>query len=143
MKEIFVEIITPSKSAYKGNVKLINVPGSLGNFQMLFNHAPLISSLEIGKINLVDTTDKEIEYVTGGGTVEVRDNKILILADSVETADEIDIERAKKSYERAKERLASRNKGDIDILRAELSLQRAINRMKFVNAGYQPLAFSS
>lgn len=130
MKEIFVEIITPSKSAYKGHVKSITVPGSLGNFQMLFNHAPLISSLEIGKINLVDTTDKELQYATGGGTVEVRDNKILILADSIETADEIDVERAKKSYQRAKERLSSR-KGDIDVIRAELSLQRAINRMKF------------
>ena len=91
---------------------------------------------EIGRINLVDTTDKELQYVTGGGTVEVRDNKILILADSAETSDEIDIERAKKSLERVKERLAATNKGDIDIMRAELSLQRAINRMKFVNASF-------
>lgn len=136
MKEIFVEIITPSKSAYKGQIKSITVPGTLGNFQVLFNHAPLISTLEIGKIKLVDTADKEIEYATSGGTVEVRDNKVLVLADSVESAEEIDVERAKKAYERAKERLASRSKGDIDIMRAELALQRAINRMKMAGYSY-------
>ena len=136
MKEIFVEIITPSKSAYKGEVLSIKVPGTMGNFQVLYNHAPLLSSLEIGKIQIEDATGRHIEYATSGGTIEVRDNKVLVLADSVESADEIDVERAKKAYERAKERLTSRNKGDIDLLRAELSLQRAINRMKFVNASY-------
>jgi len=130
MKEIYLEIITPSKSVFKGQVKSVTVPGSLGNFQMLFNHAPLISSLEIGKINLVDINDKEIQLVTGGGTVEVKENKILILADSIETLDELDVERAKKSYQRAKERLANR-KSDIDFVRAELSLNRALNRLKF------------
>ncbi len=136
MKEIFVEIITPSKSAYKGEVKSITVPGTLGNFQVLFNHAPLLSSLEIGKIKIEDATGQQIEYATGGGTVEVKDNKVLVLADSVELVNEIDVERAKKAYERAKERLASRGKGDIDIIRAELALQRAINRMKMAGATF-------
>lgn len=136
MKEIFVEIITPSKSIYKGQIKSITIPGTLGNFQVLFNHAPLLSTFEIGKIKLNDTNDKEIEYATSGGTVEVNDNKILVLADSVETSDEIDVERAKRAYDRAKERLSATNKGDIDIMRAEFALQRAINRMKFVNADY-------
>ncbi|MEK6552455.1 MAG: ATP synthase F1 subunit epsilon, partial [Bacteroidota bacterium] len=119
MKEIFVEIITPSKSAYKGEIKSLTVPGTSGNFQVLFNHAPILSTFEIGKIKLSDAHDNEIEYATSGGTVEVNDNKILVLADSAETSDGIDIERAKKSYERAKERLAATNKGDIDIMRAE------------------------
>lgn len=136
MKDFFVEIITPSKCAYKGQVRSITVPGTLGNFQILFNHAPLLSSLEIGRINIEDTTGQKLEYTTGGGTIEVKENKVLVLADSVESAEEIDIERAKRAFERAKERLANRGKGDIDILRAELALQRSINRMKFVNASY-------
>ena len=136
MKEILVEIITPSKSVYKGQVKSITIPGTLGNFQVLFNHAPLLSTFEIGKIKLNDLNDHEIEYATSGGTVEVNDNKILVLADSAETSEEIDVERAKKSYERAKERLAATNKDDIDIIRAEFALQRAINRMKFVNYSF-------
>ncbi|PKL83835.1 MAG: ATP synthase F1 subunit epsilon [Ignavibacteriae bacterium HGW-Ignavibacteriae-3] len=136
MKEILLEIITPSKSAYKGNVKSVTVPGTVGNFQVLFNHAPLLSSLEIGKIKIEDITGLETEYATSGGTVEVKDNKVLILADSVETAEEIDIERAKKAYERAKERLSNRAQSDIDMIRAELALERAINRMKFVGASF-------
>ena len=136
MKEIFVEIITPSKSAYKGEVISITVPGTLGNFQVLFNHAPLMSSLEIGKIQIEDATGQHIEFATSGGSIEVRDNKILILADSVESAEEIDVERARKALERAKERLANRDKGDIDIMRAEFALNRAINRIKFTGASY-------
>ncbi len=132
MKEIFVEIITPSKSVFKGKVISITVPGALGNFQVLFNHAPILSSLEIGRIKIEDEKGEKIEFATGGGTVEVIDNKVLVLADSAEAADEIDLERAKNSYKRAKERLASRGKGDIDMIRAELSLQRAMNRMKIV-----------
>lgn len=131
MKEINLEIITPSRQAFKGIVKSLTVPGSLGSFQVLFNHAPLLSTFEIGKIKIVNQTDEEIEFTTGGGTIEVIDNKILILADSLERKEEIDLERAKNSYQRAKNRLSNRN-NDIDVLRAEASLQRAINRIKFV-----------
>ncbi len=130
MKQLNVEIITPSKSVYKGEAKSITLPGTIGNFQVLFNHAPLLSSLEIGKIKIELPDEKFIVFATGGGTVEVRDNKVLVLADSVEEISDIDIDRAKQSYQRAKERLAQKNKGEIDLARAEASLQRAINRMK-------------
>ncbi|MCX7875592.1 MAG: ATP synthase F1 subunit epsilon [Melioribacteraceae bacterium] len=131
MKEINLEIITPSKQAYKGLVKSITIPGTLGSFQVLFNHAPLLSTFEIGKIKIEEVSGNEIEFATGGGSVEVLENKILILADSLEAKEEIDLERAKSSYQRAKERLANR-KNDLDVLRAEASLQRALNRIKFV-----------
>lgn len=134
MKELIVEIITPSKTAYKGEVKSITLPGTLGNFQVLFNHAPLLSSLEVGRIKIVEANGNILEFVTSGGTVEILKNKVLVLADSVETANEIDVERARQSFQRAKERLSSR-KVDIDVLRAEASLQRALNRIKFVGAG--------
>ena len=134
MKELIVEIITPSKTAYKGEVKSITLPGTLGNFQVLFNHAPLLSSLEIGRIKIVEAKGNILEFVTSGGTVEILKNKVLVLADSVESVNEIDVERARQSYSRAKERLGSR-KIDIDVLRAEASLQRALNRIKFVGAG--------
>ena len=135
MKELFIEIITPSKSAYKGNVKSVTVPGTMGNFQILFNHAPILSSLEIGRIKIDDLNDKSILYATSGGTVEVKDNKILLLADSVELEDEIDVERAQKAYQRAKDRLSTRT-ADLDVMRAELALQRAINRLKIKGIEY-------
>lgn len=132
MKELNVEIITPSKSAFSGKVKSISLPGTLGNFQVLFNHAPLLSTFEIGKIKIVDLDDKETEYATSGGTVEVLSNKILVLADSFESKEEIDIQRAERSLQRAKERIANKNKEKIDEARAEASLRRAMNRIKFV-----------
>jgi len=135
-KEINVEIITPSKSAYKGEVKSITLPGTSGNFQVLYNHAPLLSSLEIGRIKIEDASKSKLEFATSGGTVEVRNNKVLVLADSVESKDEIDLDRARKSYQRAKERLSMKSHGDIDIVRAEASLQRAINRMKLAGMNY-------
>ena len=133
MKELNVEIITPSKSAYSGKVKSISLPGTLGNFQVLFNHAPLLSTFEIGKIKIVGLDDKETEYATSGGTVEVLTNKILVLADSFESKEDIDIERAERSLQRAKDRISNRNKEKIDEIRAEASLRRAINRLKFVH----------
>ncbi len=135
MKEINIEIITPSKTAFLGKVKSISLPGTLGNFQVLFNHAPLLSKLEIGKITVKDLNDVEVEYTTGGGNVEVLNNKILVLVESFESKEEIDVERAKRSLERAKERLANRNKEKIDEVRAQAALARALNRLKFVGAG--------
>lgn len=130
MKELNLEIITPSKQAFSGKVKSITVPGTAGSFQVLFNHAPLLSTFEIGKVKIEDAEGKEVEFATSGGTVEVTENKILLLADSLESKDEIDVQRALKSYERAKERLSSRGK-DVDLLRAEGALARSINRLKF------------
>jgi F-type H+-transporting ATPase subunit epsilon len=136
MKEIIIEIITPSKLAFKGQIKSISVPGSGGNFQVLFNHAPLLSTLEVGRIKFEDLTGKEFEFAVSGGTIEVNQNKILILADSVEMKEEIDAERAKRAYDRAKARLSGRGRNDIDLIRAEAALKRAVNRMKFT--GTQP-----
>ncbi|MFA3783076.1 ATP synthase F1 subunit epsilon [Melioribacteraceae bacterium 4301-Me] len=140
-KEISLEIVTPSKVAYKGKVKSVTVPGTLGNFQVLFNHAPLLSSFEVGKIAIEEIDGNKVEFATSGGTVEVRSNVILILADSLERKEEIDVERAVKSLKRAKQRIANRNKENIDFVRAEASLKRAVNRLKFV--GHYPVDSNS
>lgn len=129
MKELNLEIITPSKCAFSGEIRSLTVPGTKGSFQILFNHAPILSSIEIGKIKIVDKGKKEIEFATSGGTVEVLKNKILLLAESVETKDEIDVARAQAAFERAKERLSNRSK-EIDVPRAEGALARAANRLK-------------
>ena len=130
MKELYVEVITPDKQAYSGNAKSVTIPGSMGSFQVLYNHAPILSSFEIGAIKIVEPDDKTTLYATGGGTVEVLDNKVLILAESFEAPEEIDVERARKALERAKERLAKKKDAEIDEIRAEAALKRAINRLK-------------
>lgn len=133
MKEFLLEVITPSKAAYKGNVLSVTVPGTLGNFQVLYNHAPLMSSLEIGRIKIKESSGNEFEFATGGGTIEVLNNKVIVLAESFESKEDIDLQRAENSLARAKERL-SHKKEQIDTARAEASLKRALNRIKFKNS---------
>jgi len=128
MNQVNLEIITPQKAVYKGEVLAVTVPGTMGSFQILYNHAPLISTLEIGIIKIKLSEDNTRYYATSGGTVEVLRNKILILADSIELADEIDVERAKRALQRAKERLENKNE-KIDTARAEAALARAVNRL--------------
>jgi F-type H+-transporting ATPase subunit epsilon len=130
MNDIYLEIISPSKIVFQGQVSSITVPGTSGNFQILKNHAPLVSTLEIGELKIM-INDKYEYYAISGGTIEIFDNKVLILAQSVENVSDIDLDRAIKSKTRAEERLARKNLDkEIDVLRAEASLMRAINRIK-------------
>lgn len=129
MIELNLEIVTPSKSAFKGEVKSITVPGTKGRFQVLKNHAPIISTLDIGMIKVDLPDGKENYYSTAGGTIEVLDNKVLVLADSIELVSEIDEERALAAKQRAEERLAEKN-AEINIARAEAALARANNRLQ-------------
>jgi F-type H+-transporting ATPase subunit epsilon len=131
MKELFIEVVTPSKTAYSGNIKSVTVPGTLGNFQVLHNHAPIMSSLEIGIVKIVDPEGKILEYCTSGGTIEVLNNKITVLAESFESPDEIDTRRAEESEKRARERLARKSQTEFDLDRAEFALHRSLNRLKF------------
>ncbi len=132
MKEFSLEIITPSKTAFAGQVTSVTVPGVKGEFQVLLNHAPLMSNFEVGRIKLELSDGTEKVLVTGGGVIEILHNIVLLLADSIETPEEIDVQRAEKSAERAKKRISERDKVT-DIPRAEISLARALNRMKYAN----------
>lgn len=78
-----LEIITPDKKVYKGQVKLVKVPGSKGSFEILNNHAPIISILDKGKVKVIDSDDKTDYYNISGGVVEVKQNNIIILAESI------------------------------------------------------------
>ncbi|QQS38037.1 MAG: F0F1 ATP synthase subunit epsilon [Ignavibacteriales bacterium] len=130
MASLNLEIITPSKSVFTGEIKSITIPGTSGSFQVLANHAPLISTFEIGEIKIEDVQSRKLSYSTAGGTVEISNNKVLVLADSLELVDNIDIQRALNSKERAENRLANKSVENIDVARAEASLARAINRIK-------------
>ncbi len=77
-----LEIITPDKKIYSGEVTSVSVPGMSGRFQMLKNHAPIISTLMNGKVKVKDS-EGEKEFDVKGGVVENLDNKIVILAESV------------------------------------------------------------
>jgi len=77
-----LQIITPDKKVFDGEVKLVQVPGSKGSFQILRNHAPIISTLDPGDVKIIDEADKTIFISISGGVIEVKNNKIIILAES-------------------------------------------------------------
>jgi F-type H+-transporting ATPase subunit epsilon len=77
-----LQIITPDTRIYEGEVKLVQVPGSKGSFEVLKNHAPIISTLEQGEVRIIDDLDHTKLFVIGGGVIEVKHNEIIILAES-------------------------------------------------------------
>jgi F-type H+-transporting ATPase subunit epsilon len=78
-----IEIITPDKKIFEGEIRSVRVPGKKGSFQVLKDHAPIISTLEKGQVRIVDQNDNEVLYNIGGGVIEVKANKIILLADTV------------------------------------------------------------
>jgi F-type H+-transporting ATPase subunit epsilon len=78
-----IEIITPDKKVFEGDVQSVRVPGKKGSFQVLKDHAPIISTLETGPVIMVDQRGSEIRYDIKGGVIEVKMNKIILLAESV------------------------------------------------------------
>jgi F-type H+-transporting ATPase subunit epsilon len=78
-----IEIITPDKKVFDGDVKSVRVPGKKGSFQVLKDHAPIISTLENGSVITVDQEGITKVFEISGGVIEVKANKIILLADSV------------------------------------------------------------
>ena len=128
-KILQLEIVTPRRIIFKGDVTSFSAPGIVGGFQVLYNHAPLLSTLKIGEVKIKESGGSEFHYAISGGFVEVRENNILLLAETAERTDEIDAERAKASRDRAQKRMAEK-KPEVDFERARLALYRALNRLK-------------
>ncbi|MEE4285784.1 MAG: ATP synthase F1 subunit epsilon [Mariniphaga sp.] len=80
---MFLEIITPDKKIYEGEIKRIRLPGSKGLFEILKNHAPIISTLDQGIIRVIDENDRRYTFEVNGGIVENKDNTIIVLLESV------------------------------------------------------------
>jgi F-type H+-transporting ATPase subunit epsilon len=128
-KSFKLEIVTPKKIVFSGDVTSFSAPGVVGGFQVLKSHAPLLSNIAVGEVKLVDGSGQESRYATSGGFVEVHENKVMMLAETAERSDEIDVARAEAARERARKRLAEKKDGT-DIDRARLALFRAMNRLK-------------
>ena len=128
-KTFHLEIVTPRKVIFSAEVQSFSAPGVVGGFQVLKSHAPLLSSIQIGEVKVIDTAGTETRYATSGGFVEVRENKVVMLAETAERVDQIDVQRAQQSRDRAQKRIAEK-KLETDIDRARVALARAMNRLK-------------
>ncbi len=127
MGKLFLEVITPEKILVSKEVDMVIAPGVMGEFGILEGHAPFLSGIVPGELRF--RVDNELEYCAiMEGFAEVSNNRVSILVEAAEKAEDIDTERAQKALERAQNRLEQ--KEGVDIARAEAALRRAIARLK-------------
>ena len=125
-----LSVVTPERVVFEQSARSIIAPGSEGYLGILTDHAPLITALIPGKLSVTDDASQTQDFALSGGFLEFANNVVPILADAIERASEIDIERARRSEARARERLSHRSDPAIDVARAEGSLARALNRIR-------------
>ena len=128
MATILLEVATPDKGeVYKNDINMLIVRSICGELGILPKHARLLTAL-IPHAMRIKEGGGESQLFVSGGFLEVTPDKITVLADSAESPDDIDVERAKAAYQRASERLAKKD-ADTDINRAEAALARAKARL--------------
>ncbi|MGG1634727.1 F0F1 ATP synthase subunit epsilon [Paenibacillus sp. FSL A5-0031] len=127
MSSFLVEIVTPERKVYAETANMVSVTGVEGELGILPNHIPLVTPLRIAPVVIKRGNQVDVVAVNGG-FIEVRKDKIVILAESAELATDINVERAEAAKQRAQQRLAAKQ-DQVDFRRAELALQRAMNRL--------------
>ncbi|MEJ5306520.1 MAG: ATP synthase F1 subunit epsilon [Ignavibacteria bacterium] len=121
-KLLYLEIVTPSRIIFSGYVKSVTVPGELGSFQILYNHAPIISNLSIGELKVVNDKEEKEYYAANGGFVMVMKNRVTVISDSIQKAQEIDINKAKDELIKTKNELeAKRKSGNVEELEKKIA----------------------
>lgn len=125
---IHLEIVTAERVVLSDDVDMVNAPTKDGRVGILPRHAPLLTILEVGELDIVKGNER-IPYAVSGGFMEVLPTRVTILADTVERADEIDEARAERARVRAEERLRS-SQSEQDLVRAEAELRRAMLRLR-------------
>lgn len=127
MKTFKLKIITPKGVYRETDVEILNIRSSGGQMGILANHIPLVSGIEISEMNYIDQNSQRQYFAIAGGFVYVGEQETVIIANAIESPEEIDLQRAEASKQRAQQRL--KNPEDIDVLRAEISLKKALVRI--------------
>jgi F-type H+-transporting ATPase subunit epsilon len=126
---LLLEIVTPQGLVFSEEVDEVTASGSEGEFGVLPGHVPFVTTLKIGMLTCKKGNEIKIFFVNWG-YAEVGAEKVMILADSAERSEEIDVERAKAAMKRAEERLKKAE--EVDFVRAESALERAVTRVQIV-----------
>ncbi|OUM98153.1 MAG: ATP synthase F1 subunit epsilon [Firmicutes bacterium ZCTH02-B6] len=126
-----LEVVTPYRQVLHTQVESVIVPATDGYLGIMSNHAPLVCGLAIGVLHYGPAHGAKQRLALSGGFLEVTDNKVTVLADTAELAEEIDVLRAQEAKRRAEHRLRTRA-ANIDYVRAELALKRAMARLQAV-----------
>jgi F-type H+-transporting ATPase subunit epsilon len=129
MSTFLLEIVTPERKVYEQEVNMVIVKGTEGEMGILKHHIPLVTALKIAPVVAKKESGDDVLAVNAG-FIEVGKEKVVILAESAESAAAIDVDRAKAAADRARQRLADKKQENIDYLRAEIALQKALNRIE-------------
>src|SRR5574340_1773875 len=106
-----LDIVTPEKRVLSVTADEVRAPGAQGGFGVRLNHEPFMTALEPGRLTYVEG-GREHHYAVGGGFLQVADNRVIVLADTAEAAGEIDVERARRAFEDAQDRLLKMTEQD-------------------------------
>ena len=128
-----LSIVTPERLVLSENVDQVNVPGVEGDLGILYDHAPILTTMRAGRFSyeLLGEKGRETTHmIVSGGYLEVTDNRVIVLAETVEFLDEIDKDRAKVSLAKAEEALSNTDLSDDEFTEAQNRLFRAIARIE-------------
>ena len=130
MSKLRLDIVTAEKVVYSDEVDLLVVPGIEGELGILPHHAPLMTTLKVGELK-IKKGEEEFYLAVSGGFLEVRPDRVIILAEAAERVEEIDISRAEAARRRAEEQL-KRQLSQADTASTEAALRRSLARLKVV-----------
>jgi F-type H+-transporting ATPase subunit epsilon len=133
LDKIKFEIVTAERVVYSDDVDVVIAPGIEGQLGILPHHASLMTMLQPGELTVRKGSEEHSIFVSGG-FMEVHGNKMVVLADTAERAEEIDISRAEAAKRRAEEKMAQ-PPTDVDLARAQASLLRSMMRLKVAEKG--------
>jgi F-type H+-transporting ATPase subunit epsilon len=131
MPKFVLDIVTPERVIYSDQVDAVNAPGIEGELGILPHHCPLITLLQPGEIN-IKKSGEEILIAVAGGFLEVRPDRVIILADLAERDDEVDALKVEEAKQQAEKELRENQVSVVDKAKAEAALRHAINCLKIV-----------
>ena len=123
-----LDIVTPERRVLSVTCDEVRAPGALGGFGVRLNHEPFMTSLEPGRLTYVES-GREHHSAIGGGFFQVADNRAIVLADTAEAAGDIDVERARRAFQEAQEKLLKMTEQDEHYGLASARVRRAAARL--------------
>jgi len=126
---ILLEIVTPERLAYSEEVDAVVLPGSEGEMGVLPHHAPLVSTLGVGELRIRKGGAEE-SFAIVGGFVQVRPDRVVVMAETADMASEIDLEKAQEARREAERALESGYHEGVDLSAARVALQQALLRIR-------------
>jgi F-type H+-transporting ATPase subunit epsilon len=126
---LHLEIVTPERQVFSDTVDSVQVPGSEGELGVLPNHAPLVSTLGVGELRFRKDGAEE-SFAIVGGFLQVRPDKVVVLAETADMSSEIDLEKAQEARREAERALESGYREGADLAAARAALQQALLRIR-------------